>query len=84
MDKLTTEEIIKIIWGDLDRKLFGNLFYRINKRIKDNFTPVYYGNIKYNKKTIIKELRSCNFTCSDIQCCIIFLLVILYTQIQIL
>ena len=67
MDKLTTEEIIKIIWGDLDRKLFGNLFYRINKRIKDNFTPVYYGNIKYNKKTIIKELRSCNFTCSDIQ-----------------
>lgn len=66
-NKLTAEDIIKIIWGDNDRKLSGNFLYRFSKRIKDKFTPVYYGNIKYNKKIIIEELRSCYFTCPDIQ-----------------
>lgn len=67
MDKLSAEDIVKIIWGDNDRKLSGNFLYRIIKRIKDKFTPVYYGNIKYSKKIILKELRSHHFTCSDIQ-----------------
>lgn len=67
MYKLNANDVVKIIWGDDDRLIAGNIFNRsiiyckniINKKTEHN-------NIRFSKMEIIKELRKHGFSCKDI------------------
>ena len=68
MNKLTPDDIIKIVWGDVDRIIAGNIFIKIYKKIKNYYrkeNELY--SIQSSKETIIKELRNHGIVCKDIQ-----------------
>jgi hypothetical protein len=67
-NKLTPEDIIKIVWGDNDRKIAGNLFIKGIKKLKNHFYKENeLGDIRYSKETIILELREHDISFKDIQ-----------------
>lgn len=66
-NKFNAKDIVKIIWGDNDRKIYGNMFYHLGKNFQNKFTPIVNGNIRFEKSIILEELHSHGFSCPDIQ-----------------
>ena len=66
-NKLNAHDIVKIVWGDNDRKVYGNMFYHLSKNFQNKFIPSTNGNIRFEKPIIIEELKSQGFSCADIQ-----------------
>ena len=66
-NKLNAHDIVKIVWGDNDRKIYGNMFYHLGKNFQNKFTPIVNGNIRFEKSIILEELHSHGFSCPDIQ-----------------
>jgi len=67
MHKLTPNDIIKIVWGDNDRKIAGNVFIKLYKKFENKVTRIPNTlRIRYPKIIIIKELRAHGLSNRDI------------------
>lgn len=67
MNKITPEDIIKIVWGDTDRIIAGNVFIKLYKKLNNIAHKENNYSIKFPKEIIIKELRRHGIVCKDIQ-----------------
>lgn len=63
MNKLLPEDIVKIIWGDSDRKFAGNCISQLYKKLE----LIFYPNKLHDKETINNELLAHGLSLRDIE-----------------